>query len=112
MTTTYLDIKAQIKALEEKAEELRKSELTTVIEDIKLKISEYGISAEDLGLKKTNSKKSVTKKNPDSATEKKQTEPKYSNAVGQTWTGRGVAPKWIAEHVANGGKKEDFLILK
>ena len=49
MATTYLDLKAQIKALEEQAEELRKNELTSVIEDMKLKISEYGISAEELG---------------------------------------------------------------
>ena len=31
MATTYLDLKAQIKALEEQAEELRKNELTSVI---------------------------------------------------------------------------------
>ena len=112
MTTSYLDLKAQIKALQEQAEELRKNELATVIADIKLKISEYGISAEDLGLKRTNAKKTVSKKNQDSTTEKKPAEPKYANTDGLTWTGRGVAPKWISEHIANGGKKEDFLIVK
>ena len=49
MATTYLDLKAQIKALEEQAEELRKNELTSVIEDMKLKISEY---EKELELKK------------------------------------------------------------
>ena len=112
MTTTYLDIKAQIKALQEQAEELRKNELETVIADIKLKISEYGISAEDLGLKRTNAKKVAINKKPDTTTEKKPAEPKYANAEGKKWTGRGIAPKWITDHIAKGGKKEDFLIVK
>jgi DNA-binding protein H-NS len=28
----------------------------------------------------------------------------------KTWTGRGRTPKWIAEHEANGGSRDDFLI--
>ena len=112
MTKTYLDIKAQIKVLQEQAEELRKNELATVIADIKLKISEYGINAEDLGLKRTNAKRAVSKKNPDATTDKIPAEPKYANSEGKKWTGRGIAPKWISEHVAKGGKKEDFLIVK
>ena len=110
--TSYLDLKAKIKALQEQAEEVRKSELISVIEDIKSKISEYGISAEDLGLKRTNAKKVVSKKNPDATTDKKPAEPKYTSPDGHTWSGRGIAPKWISEHVAKGGKKEDFLIVK
>ena len=111
-TTSYLDLKAKIKALQEQAEEVRKSELISVIEDIKSKISEYGISAEDLGLQRTNARKVVSKKNPDATTDKIPAEPKYANSEGKKWTGRGIAPKWISEHVAKGGKKEDFLIAK
>ena len=35
---------------------------------------------------------------------------KYRSPNGKTWTGRGVAPKWIKEHEANGGNREEFLI--
>lgn len=28
----------------------------------------------------------------------------------KTWTGRGRSPKWITEHEANGGSRDDFLI--
>ena len=79
---------------------------------MKLKISEYGISAEDLGLQRTNARKVVSKKNPDTTTDKKPAEPKYTSPDGKKWTGRGVTPKWMANHIAAGGKKEDFLIVK
>jgi len=38
--------------------------------------------------------------------------PKYRNPNNpeQTWTGRGRAPKWMAEHIAAGGSKDDFAI--
>ena len=116
MATTYLDLKAQIKALEEQAEELRKNELTSVIEDMKLKISEYGISAEELGFIvkpiTVYTEKPISQKIAEATSDKKPVEPKYAGPDGKTWSGRGIAPKWISEHIANGGKKEDFLIAK
>ena len=116
MATTYLDLKAQIKALEEQAEELRKNELTSIIEDMKLKISEYGISAEELGfnLKPVTvyTEKPISQKIAEATSDKKPVEPKYANGEGKTWSGRGIAPKWVSEHIATGGKKEDFLIVK
>ena len=27
-----------------------------------------------------------------------------------TWSGRGRTPKWIADHEANGGNREDYAI--
>ena len=116
MATTYLDLKAQIKALEEQAEELRKSEIASVIKDMKLKISEYGISAEELGFIvkpiTVYTEKPISQKIAEATSDKKPVEPKYAGPDGKTWSGRGIAPKWISEHIANGGKKEDFLIAK
>lgn len=31
---------------------------------------------------------------------------------GDTWTGRGKTPRWLAALIADGKKKEDFLISK
>ena len=116
MATTYLDLKAQIKALEEQAEELRKNELTSVIEDMKLKISEYGISAEELGFTvkpvTVYTQKPIGQQIAEATSDKKPVEPKYAGPNGKTWSGRGIAPKWVSEHIATGGKKEDFLIVK
>lgn len=37
-------------------------------------------------------------------------EPKYRGPDGETWTGRGRAPRWLAELEAAGKKRETFLI--
>lgn len=36
--------------------------------------------------------------------------PKYRDAHGNTWTGRGQKPVWLREAIAAGSKQEDFLI--
>lgn len=38
--------------------------------------------------------------------------PKYRNPAntGETWTGRGKQPRWLAAYTAQGKKLEDFLI--
>ena len=38
--------------------------------------------------------------------------PKYKGPNGELWSGRGQAPKWMKPLLANGKKKEDFLITK
>jgi DNA-binding protein H-NS len=36
--------------------------------------------------------------------------PKYRGPKGETWTGRGLAPRWLAALEAQGKKRESFLI--
>lgn len=40
----------------------------------------------------------------------KKVEPKYRSPDGDTWTGRGRAPRWLVELEATGKKRETFLI--
>lgn len=41
----------------------------------------------------------------------KQVAAKYRNPVsGETWTGRGLAPRWLREKLDQGATKEQFLI--
>jgi len=87
---TYKELQAEIKNLQMRAEKARRAEVANVIADIKEKMREYGITEADL------SGKNGGKKQP------KKTgavvKPKYRNAAtGQTWTGRGKPPKWIAD---------------
>jgi len=36
---------------------------------------------------------------------------KYRNpATGESWSGRGRAPRWLAEEMAKGRSKDEFLI--
>jgi DNA-binding protein H-NS len=36
--------------------------------------------------------------------------PKYRGPQGETWTGRGLAPRWLTELEGKGKKRDSFLI--
>lgn len=37
--------------------------------------------------------------------------PKYRHTrTGQTWTGRGLQPKWVQQYIADGGRLDDLLL--
>src|SRR5262252_5086426 len=38
--------------------------------------------------------------------------PKYRGPNGETWAGRGAMPRWLAQAIKEGKKREDFLIDK
>jgi DNA-binding protein H-NS len=42
----------------------------------------------------------------------KKVAPKYRGPGGETWSGRGLKPKWLAAALTGGKKIEDFLIAK
>lgn len=97
---TYLELKAKAEKLLQEAEELRKQELAEVINEIKQKMAEYGITAADL----SGSKKGGVKKSAGSAPVK------YRGPNGEEWSGRGRSPQWLANAIEGGKKKEDFAV--
>lgn len=95
---TYLELKAKAEKLLQEAEALRQKELAEVIQEIKTKMAEYGITVADLG----GTAKSKTKAGKKVGA----VAPKYRHPeTGETWSGRGRAPKWL-----EGKNKEDFAI--
>lgn len=96
---TYKELKAQAEALLQQAEAARRAEIASVVANIQARMKEYGISLDDLrgGAKKGKARGAVAAK--------------YKNpATGETWSGRGRAPRWLADEMAKGKKKEVFLI--
>lgn len=93
--TTYADYKKQIADLQAQAEEARKAEIANAREKIATIMREHGLSLADLsGQAKAGVKV------------RKSVEIKYRNeATGDTWTGRGRAPKWL-----EGKDKNSFLV--
>lgn len=84
----YTELRAKIALLEEQAEEARKTELKAVLADMQRKIADYGLTAQDLGLAV------VRRGRPP---KKEPLPPMYRDPVsGNTWSGRGKPPKWIA----------------
>ncbi|HEY1998148.1 H-NS histone family protein [Paraburkholderia sp.] len=93
---TYKQLTAQLEKLHKEVALAREKEIEQAIADIKQKIAEYGITAEELGF----SSKRAT------APRKTPVPPKYRNPkTGETWSGRGRAPAWLA-----GKNRERFLI--
>jgi DNA-binding protein H-NS len=94
----YADLKAQIAKLQSQAEEARRTEIDNVVADIRQKIAEYGLTAQDLGFAVAAKRGRPPKKAPLPA---KYQDPKSGN----TWSGRGKPPKWIV-----GKNRERYLI--
>ncbi len=110
--SNYQDLLAQKAALEKQALELekqlqdaRRAERAGVITQIKSLLSEHGLTVADLGIKPGKAAGSGT------SMAGRKVAPKYRNvATGETWTGRGLQPKWVQAAVASGKKLEDFAI--
>lgn len=101
---TYQAVRAQIAKLEREAEELRRQELKNVIAQVRQAIADYGLTAADLGLAGRGRKAALKKAGASrrGAGEAKYRDPK----TGQTWTGRGRPPAWIA-----GAKSRDAFLI-
>jgi DNA-binding protein H-NS len=94
----YADLKVQIARLQAQADEARRTEVGNVVADIRQKIAEYGLTAQDLGFAVAAKRGRPPKKAPLPA---RYQDPKSGN----TWSGRGKPPKWIA-----GKNRDRFLI--
>ncbi|HIE5948394.1 H-NS histone family protein [Burkholderia cepacia] len=93
---TYKDLKAQAEALAEKAEAARLAELQVVLDDVRAKVAEYGITEKDIfGRQRNRSAKAPAKA--------KYLDPK----TGATWSGRGRAPAWLKD-----AKNRDRFLIK
>jgi DNA-binding protein H-NS len=90
-------MQAQLAKLTQQAEEARTAEVQAVIEDIRAKVAEYGLTEKDIfGRKRAGrqGKKTAT------------VAPKYRDPkTGAEWSGRGRQPAWI-----KGKNRERFAI--
>lgn len=84
---TYKELLKQQEELALRIEEARKAEISDAVQKVRTLVSEYGLTAEDVfSSGRRSAKPRATGK----------VAPKYRDpATGQTWTGRGKAPKWI-----------------
>lgn len=102
---TYAELQEQIKKLQEEAEKVRTAEIESVLADVKGKIKQYGLTAEQLGLvaaPKNTSKKASASKNATVMYRKGDL----------TWSGaaRGRKPAWVIEAQAAGEDLEQYRV--
>ena len=99
---TYQELLAQREALDKQIEETRQAESKAAIAQVRQLIAEWQLSAEDCGFK--------TAVAPASKKAKSVVAAKYRGPNGETWSGRGRAPKWLEALEAQGRKRAEFLI--
>jgi len=95
---SYKQLTAQLEKLHKEVAAAREKEVAQAIADIKQKIDEYDLTAEELGFTSSPGK---PKHKTASASVAKYRNPK----TGETWSGRGRSPAWLA-----GKNRERFLI--
>jgi DNA-binding protein H-NS len=114
--STYSELQSQIAKLQAKAEEIRKSEVGQVIAQIRAAIEHYRLTAADLGFSRSGAatakvlpRKQAARKAVKKA--RKFVVPvRYRDDKGNTWTGRGNKPRWLAAALAEGKKQDDFRV--
>lgn len=101
--TNLIDIQNQIALLQKQAEEIKAQEFNKTVAEIKAKMEAFGITVADLDGGKTRMRKATVKSsNPAPA--------KFRGPNGETWSGRGLMPRWLAALVAQGQSKDTFAI--
>ena len=98
---TLQDLLAQKEALEKEIESTKKHHRADAIAKVRALMAEYGLTAADLA------GKAGTK----SGVKTGKVAVKYRNAAtGDTWSGRGLQPKWLKAALAAGRKIGDFTV--
>ncbi|WP_233827884.1 H-NS histone family protein [Paraburkholderia sp. ZP32-5] len=101
--SSYKELLAQREKLEKQIEEAKSREYAEVLNEIKQKMADYGISLSELGGGRAPKGAAAKASRPRAGVA-----PKYRDPdSGSTWSGRGKPPRWIA-----GLDREKFLIQK
>jgi DNA-binding protein H-NS len=97
------DLLAQREALDKQIAQTQRSEHAQALAQIRALMEQFGITVADLAGKPAGKRKKtgVGGKVP----------AKYRNtATGETWSGRGLQPRWLKAALAAGRKLEDFAV--
>lgn len=96
---TYKELIQQRETLEKEIAEARHRETSDAVSQVRALIAEFGLTQQDIFSSGKSGRSASVKTGAKVA-------PKYRNsATGETWTGRGKAPKWI-----EGQDRTPFLI--
>ena len=97
-----IEIQKQIDALQKQADEIRAQEFDKTVQDILAKMTAFGITLKDLEPINGRTRKASNTSKPAAA--------KFRGPLGETWSGRGLMPRWLSALVAQGRTREEFAI--
>ena len=103
---TLQELIAQKEALDRQIDQTRTEERDQAVEKVKALMSEYGLTAADLGGRGSSKTSRKAKAGIGS-----KVAAKYRNtSTGESWSGRGLQPRWLKAAIAGGRKIGDFAV--
>ena len=107
-------IQKEIARLQKQAQALQAKQRTPILASIVNSMREYDITPDEIAeayAKRTARSASRKADGSNGDRVKRSVPPKYRHPeTGETWTGRGKAPRWIAAAEEAGLKREEYLI--
>lgn len=129
MAKSVAQLTEQMHRIQQQIEVAKSKEVAGVVARIQEAISHYGLTAEQLfpavgerrrksspkaakgrGLGPTRDVASPAAKKAKSKMAGVKLPAKYGDDKGNSWTGRGTTPRWLADATAGGKTKEDFAL--
>lgn len=119
--SNLIEIQSQIEKLQKQANEIKTREFDKTVQDILAKMGAFGITLKDLqpgksrktGKRVGNPIAGATKRAGTRAKSKAAgtaVAAKYRGPNGETWSGRGLMPRWLAGLISQGQTRDEFLI--
>lgn len=117
--SNLIDLQIQIQKLQKQASEIKAREFDKTVQDILVKMQAFGITTKHLqsaaaGGRKGRGKGAALARAKVAAPKGKSSgvsvAAKYRGPNGETWSGRGLMPRWLTALLAQGQVKEDFAI--
>ncbi|MEP7303500.1 MAG: H-NS histone family protein [Caldimonas sp.] len=100
---TLRELLAQKEAIEQQIEQTKNQERDEAVGKVRSLMAEYGLTVADLGARVPAKGKSGAPTGKVAA--------KYRNgATGESWSGRGLQPRWLKAALASGKKLTDFAV--
>ena len=104
MSSVVAELLAQKAALEKQIAEAQREERSAAIAQVKSLMAQHGLTLADLGTRAP----AAPARGPKAGGK---VPPKYRDAAtGDTWSGRGLQPKWLKAALASGKQLSDFAV--
>lgn len=103
--STLQDLLSQRADIEKQIANMQLEARVATITKVKAMMAEFGLTAADISGKTSSPRAPAAVKAPSKVPAKYR-----NNATGDTWTGRGLQPKWLKAALADGAKIEEFTI--
>ncbi len=110
-----IEIQTQIEKLQKQANDIKAKEFDRTVQEILAKMQAFGITPKHLADAGKQKPKAGGRPKAGGTVKAKKlvktvVEPKFRGPNAETWSGRGLTPKWLAALIAEGRTKEEFAI--